>query len=149
VHDVIEREIASVSSVPKGSKMTAQELDKAEKLSQQLLAEVTSRYRTPQGIHVESVLGALAALAGDQALKASGALIPTTSWVLGGPADSIIHSADPKKSTLWVIIKTFAIGAGAEPRKLPDPFAVMTAADENIAISRRSAQGNAANCWVD
>src|SRR5262245_58198190 len=59
-------------------KVIGQASDKIGKLLMQA-------YRDERGIHIETIVGAAAVLAGEFALRASVPRLPDTGWIAGGP----------------------------------------------------------------
>jgi hypothetical protein len=111
-------------------------LDLVNCASRELLAEITKRYYHPNGIHVETVLGALAALAGEKIVRTTGSDLPSSGWLMLAASDALIYDPlDPNRITAWTILRTFAMSAGVPEEKLPRPDVIMRTATEAIGAA--------------
>jgi hypothetical protein len=102
----------------------------------EIVAMLISAYRDARGVHAETILGGAAALAGEWALRATGQILPEKGWVVGGAPDRFLYRAQsPNDLTMWMIIKKWAIKAGATENQLPDPVRIVATVAKSIGRS--------------
>jgi hypothetical protein len=90
-------------------------------------------YRDPRGVHVETIVGAAAVLAGEFALRASAPRLPDSGWIAGGPADALMFRGFPdKRITMWQVVQIVVLNTGADMSQLPNMDLVATRASESI-----------------
>lgn len=90
-----------------------------------LLRLVKNDYSSSNGLHASSIVGALAAFAGDTALRAAaraaGKTLPENGWIVGGLPDPLLYgTALGGQFSVWHIVSAAAVSAGAEISDLPD-----------------------------
>lgn len=102
--------------------------------SGELLLAMMEAYRDERGCHLETLIGALAALAGEFCLRAGAAAANHTlsagrQFVLGGVGDPYIYGDGcESKLHIWGLVSTAAVNAGAPPAALPDMRALVARA---------------------
>ncbi len=102
--------------IPEPVKRTAPEI--ADFLIQQ--------YRTDRGVHAETLLGAVAALAGEFALRAAEPELPQDGWVLSDNVNGILFEDEGSgEITMWSIIRIGASRDDPGGEGLPDPVEVV------------------------
>ena len=108
-------------------------------LAADLFLRLAGAYTDPRGVHLETLMGAMAALTGEFALRAgveaSGHVLPKDAkYVIGGIADPYLHEGDADGSGLDIfkLITHHAIDVGADGRNLPVPLDIVARA--TIAI---------------
>jgi hypothetical protein len=105
-------------------------IGRAAKAGNEIQATLVDLYYTLIGVHAETVIGAAAALAGDQALRATCNPLPR-GRNSGGPQDDLLYAAEERGGiTLWGTIREMALAAGAKDDALPDIAAVAARLNE-------------------
>jgi hypothetical protein len=94
---------------------------KATAASQDVVTLLLEVYKDQRGVHVETVIGAAAALAGAQALRAASPLLPGTQYVVSAEADDLLMKGSVIGQSLTGIILQFAENVGVARSELPDP----------------------------
>src|SRR5262245_178101 len=82
-------------------------------------------YREERGVHIEPIVVAAAALAGEFALRASVPRLPDTGWIAGGPADALMFRGG-KPWTMWSMVQIAVLGTGIDISKLPNMDLIAT-----------------------
>jgi hypothetical protein len=90
-------------------------------VSKDIINFLLQRYDDKRGVHVETVIGAAAALAGAYALRAAAPLLPGTQYVISEDANDLLFTGTAIGRPLTGIILQFAEGAGVRGNDLPDP----------------------------
>ena len=93
---------------------------------------LTQAYRNERGVHIETIVGAAAVLAGEFALRASVPRLPDTGWIAGGPADALMFRGG-KPWTMWSMVQIAVLGTGIDISKLPNMDLIATRASSAIA----------------
>lgn len=99
-------------------------------VSSELLGVMIGAYSDARGSHLETIMGALAALAGEFCLRAgaeaAGQELPSgQQYILSSLAHPYIYSEGCTNAlTIWSMICSAAVDAGASPEQLPDPQAL-------------------------
>lgn len=90
----------------------------------ELAALVAEHYRDPErGVHAETMIGALAALAGEWSLVAIGQPLPDTGWVVASQATELLIEGD---ESAWALLSQIVISRGlVDSGNLPDPIQVV------------------------
>lgn len=104
------------------------------KLGDEIRRHVTEVYTDQRGMHGETVIGALAALNGEFALRATGIKLPDNDMFMpGGPADGLLfrNEADDRWS-IWSVVSGYAVAAGASTDSVPDMARIARASDAAI-----------------
>ena len=90
-------------------------------------------YRDPRGVHVETIVGAAAVLAGEFALRASAPRLPDSGWIAGAPADALIYGgSDRIPVTLWSVVQVVMLSIGIDRSQMPNMQAIAERASENL-----------------
>ena len=97
---------------------------KATAASRDIVTMLLETYKDSHGVHVETVIGAAAALAGAQALQAASPMLPGSQYVVSSDADDLLMIGSAIGQSLTGIILQFAENAGVAQSELPDPFAI-------------------------
>ncbi len=97
----------------------------ATKAANGLIAYLINAYTTPHGVHTETVMGALAALAGEFALRAAaeraGVRLKGPGWVVGGAPDELLYAGAARgQPAVWSFVRQGALEAGVKVEQLPD-----------------------------
>src|SRR5262245_61988380 len=99
-------------------------IGRAAKAGNEIQVALVDLYFTIIGVHAETVIGAAAALAGDQALRATNNPLPR-GRNRGGPQDDLLYAGEERGGiTLWGTIREIALAAGAKDDALPDIAAI-------------------------
>lgn len=95
-----------------------------------------SEYKNERGVHAETIIGAMAALAGEFALRASEPTLPDEGWVHSETVNGILFENETKgQMTLWAAVRKGAIRRGASPDSLPDPQDVVACTAKSVGQS--------------
>lgn len=89
-------------------------------------------------LHAETVLGAVAALAGEFAMRATVPEVPTEGWIIGDEINGLLFEDslnDAEVVTLWSIILRYARAAGATALDEPDWMEICR--DNMLAITEQ------------
>jgi hypothetical protein len=109
------------------------ELKKISQAGGKIAQFLMQAYRDGRGVHVETIVAAAAALAGEFALRASAPRLPDSGWIAGAPADALIFGGFPdKRVTMWGVVHTVLVGSGADNSKLPNMNLIATRASSLI-----------------
>jgi hypothetical protein len=114
------------SSQAQGSDMATQDnkhpMTEVAKVGQEIMQHVLQAYTGTGGVHGESVIGALAALNGEFALRATTKILPTgEAWVDGTLADGLLFAGEQAgRWSIWTIVYGYAVSAGAPQSAIPD-----------------------------
>jgi hypothetical protein len=97
----------------------------ATKAANGLIVYLINAYTTPHGVHAETVIGALAALTGEFALRAAaeaaGIRLKGPGWVVGGAPDELLYAGATRGlPTVWSFVRQGALKAGVKAELLPD-----------------------------
>ena len=89
-----------------------------------VLETLLQDYADEHGVHLETITGALAALAGEFALRAgaeaAGQHLPTgKQFIVGGAPDPYLFGMFSDSPSLWALVCTGAEKAGADPTRFP------------------------------
>jgi hypothetical protein len=98
---------------------------------------LTSAYTEPNGrAHIETLLAAAAALAGEFALRAAappGTLDQDVGWFLGGAPDGLLYADEAKRQmTVWAMVKQIAAPARNRKGELPSIEAIVRKNDAQV-----------------
>jgi hypothetical protein len=121
---------------------SAADLKKLAQVGARIAQHLMQVYRDPRGIHVETVVGAAAVLAGEFALRASAPQLPDsglpdTGWIAGAPADALIYGGSDKiPVTLWSVVQVVMLGLGIDRSQMPDLRAVAERASANLGAAQ-------------
>jgi hypothetical protein len=107
------------------------DLKKVSQAGNKIAQLLIQAYRDGRGLHVETIVAAAAALAGEFALRASAPQLPETGWIAGGPADGLMFRAD-SQMTMWSIVQLALKGAGADGSRLPNLDLIASRASDMI-----------------
>lgn len=95
-----------------------------------------NEYRDERGVHSETIIGAMAALAGEFALYAVEPVLPDDGWVYSEAVNGLLFENETKgQTTLWSAIRVGARRAGASPDDLPDPIDVVARVAQSVGQS--------------
>ena len=102
----------------------------ATKAANGLLTYLINAYTTKHGVHAQTVMGALAALAGEFALRAAaevkGVRLKGPGWVVGGAPDDLLYAGEPRgQPTVWSFMRQGAVKAGVSAERFPDFEAIV------------------------
>lgn len=115
----------------------AADLKKLAQVGAKIAQHLMQAYRDPRGIHVETVVGAAAALAGEFALRASAPKLPDSGWIAGAPADALIYGGSDKiPVTLWSVVQVVMLGIGIDRSQMPDMRAIAERASANLGAAQ-------------
>ncbi len=95
--------------------------NRATAASKDVVNLLLETYKDERGVHVETVIGAAAALAGAQALRAASPMLPGTQYVVSAEADDLLMKGSVTGQSLTGIILQFAENVGVARSELPDP----------------------------
>jgi hypothetical protein len=99
----------------------AMNVERLGQAGREIAQALISGYRDERGVHAETIIGAAAALAGEFALRATGAELPKgPAWIVGGDVDKLLYGAGEEKATMWALLKLAATNAGVPAGELPD-----------------------------
>ena len=113
------------------SQAVSDELKKVSQAGGKIAQLLIQAYRDGRGLHVETIVAAAAALAGEFALRASAPKLPESGWIAGGPADGLMFRAD-SHMTMWSIVQLALKGAGADASRLPNLDLIASRASDMI-----------------
>lgn len=107
--------------------------DCLRRASTDIVSLLLARYADDQGrVHAETVIAALAALAGEFALRTTGFPLPKNgTFIAGGVQDGILF-ADPTQPTAWSMVVKAAAVAGLPEEDVPDLTQVLRRAIDGI-----------------
>lgn len=115
----------------------ATDLKKLSQVGAKIAQHLMQAYRDPRGIHVETVVGAAAVLAGEFALRASAPRLPDFGWIAGAPADALIYGGGDKVPvTLWSVVQVVMLGIGIDRSQMPNLPAVAERASANVGAAQ-------------
>ena len=115
----------------------ATDLKKLAQVGARIAQHLMQAYRDPRGIHVETVVGAAAVLAGEFALRASAPQLPDFGWIAGAPADALIYAgSDQVPVTLWSVVQVVMLGIGIDRSRMPNLPAVAERASANVGAAQ-------------
>jgi hypothetical protein len=125
------RAAPAASAEPPSS--SGQDLKRLSQVGAKIAQHLMQAYRDPRGVHVETIVGAAAVLAGEFALRASAPRLPDSGWIAGAPADALMYEGSEKTPiTLWSVVHTVVVALGVDKSQMPNPRAVALRASENI-----------------
>lgn len=109
------------------------DLKKLSQAGARIAQHLMQAYRDPRGVHVETIVGAAAVLAGEFALRASTPRLPDSGWIAGAPADALMYAGSEKiPVTMWSIVQVVAHELGVDAAQLPNMKAIAMRASENL-----------------
>lgn len=114
------------------------DLKKAGKGGTAIVNLLMQAYRDGRGVHVETILGAIAVLAGEFALRAAVAVLPKQGWIAGGPADALMFGGFPgekNRPTMWSVVQVVAMTELGGMSQLPNMDVIATRASKAIAAN--------------
>jgi hypothetical protein len=115
---------------------SGEDLKKLSQVGAKIAQHLMQAYRDPRGVHVETIVGAAAVLAGEFALRASAPRLPDSGWIAGAPADALMHGGSEKiPVTLWSVVQVVVLSLGVDKAALPNMKAIALRASENLGAS--------------
>lgn len=112
---------------------SGQDLKKLSQAGARIAEHLMRAYRDSRGVHVETIVGAAAVLAGEFALRASTPLLPDSGWIAGAPADALMYAGSERiPITMWSIVQVVVHGLGVDAAQLPNVKAIAMRASENL-----------------
>ena len=110
-----------------------EDLKKLSQAGAKIAQHLMQAYRDPRGVHVETIVGAAAVLAGEFALRASAPRLPDSGWIAGAPADALIYGGSDKiPVTLWSVVQVVMLSIGIDRSQMPNMPAIAERASVNI-----------------
>jgi hypothetical protein len=110
-----------------------EDLKKLSQVGAKIAQHLMQAYRDPRGVHVETIVGAAAVLAGEFALRASAPRLPDFGWIAGAPADALVYGGSDKiPVTMWSVVQVVMLGIGIDRSQMPNLPAIAERASENI-----------------
>jgi hypothetical protein len=107
-----------------------------KKLSQsgaKIAERLMKAYRDSRGVHVETIVGAAAVLAGEFALRAVAPRLPDSGWIAGAPADALMYAGSEKVPvTMWSIVQVVVHDLGVDASQMPNIKSIAMRASENL-----------------
>lgn len=124
---------AGAASTASPQQAVSDDLKKISQAGGKIAQFLMQAYRDERGVHVETIVGAAAALAGEFALRASVPRLPDSGWIAGGPADALMFRGFPdKRITMWQVVQVVVLGTGTDMSQLPNLDLIATRASESI-----------------